>query len=134
MLQIEQENTNLSMESWWAHNVYGNIVSSILDTYAPLQKLIKISWSSRQNPGLLLPFRNLSLLKTTYEKSHNFKRFSSKKTQLHMKYKDYRNLLCTILKKTKTNYYSQYFESNWNNIKNAWKGSKSIFTIKNISA
>ena len=51
-----------------------------------------------------------------------------------MKYKDYRNLLCTILKKTKTNYYSQYFESNWNNIKNAWKGSKSIFTIKNISA
>ena len=43
-------------------------------------------------------------------------------------------MLCTLLKKSKTNYYNQYFEANMNNIKNKWKGIKSILTIKNISS
>ena len=50
------------------------------------------------------------------------------------KYKDYRKMLSTILKQSKTNYYNHYFETNWKNIKNIWKGLKSILIIKNISA
>ena len=48
-------------------------------------------------------------------------------------YKDYRNLLFTVLKQSKNNYFNNYFESNWNTIKNAWKGIKSIITIKDFS-
>ena len=51
----------------------------------------------------------------------------------HVIYKDYRNMLSTLLKKSKTNYYNQYFKANMNNIKKAWKGIKSIITIKNLS-
>ena len=40
----------------------------------------------------------------------------------------------TILKQSKTNYYNHYFATNWNSIKNQWKGLKSILNIKNISA
>ena len=43
-------------------------------------------------------------------------------------------MLSTILKQSKTNYYNHYFETNWNSIKNTWKGLKSILNIKNISA
>ena len=43
-------------------------------------------------------------------------------------------MLSTILKQSKTNYYNHYFETNWKNIKNIWKGLKSILIIKNISA
>ena len=43
-------------------------------------------------------------------------------------------MLSTFLKKSKTNYYNQYFEANMNNIKNTWKGIKSILTIKNTSS
>ena len=43
-------------------------------------------------------------------------------------------MLFTILKQSKTNYYSHYFETNWNSIKNTWKGLKSILNIQNISA
>ena len=43
-------------------------------------------------------------------------------------------MLSTILKQSKTNYYNHYFETNWNNIKNTWKGIKSILNIKSISA
>ena len=38
------------------------------------------------------------------------------------------------MKQSKTNYFNHYFESNWNSIKNTWKGIKSIITIKNFSA
>ena len=37
------------------------------------------------------------------------------------------------MKQSKTNYFNHYFESNWNSIKNTWKGIKSIITIKDFS-
>ena len=43
-------------------------------------------------------------------------------------------MLSTILKQSKTNCYNHYFQTNWNSIKNTWKGLKSILNIKNISA
>ena len=43
-------------------------------------------------------------------------------------------MLSTILKQSKINYYNHYFETNWNSIKNTWKGIKFILNIKNISA
>ena len=32
------------------------------------------------------------------------------------------------MKKSKLTYYDNYFERNWNNIKNTWKGIKSIIS------
>ena len=30
-------------------------------------------------------------------------------------------------------YYTKYFQNNWSNIKNTWKGIKTIISIKNIT-
>ena len=43
-------------------------------------------------------------------------------------------MLPTIFKQSRSNYYNHYFETNWNSIKNTWKGIKSILNMKNISA
>ena len=43
---------------------------------------------------------------------------SQTKEHLHTRYKYYRNLLSTLLKRNRTNYYNHYFDINWNNIKN----------------
>ena len=40
------------------------------------------------------------------------------------------NILSTLLKRSKTNYYNHYFDINWNNIKNTWKGIKSTLSVK----
>ena len=56
------------------------------------------------------------------------------KERYQKEYKDYINMLSTIFKQSKTNYYNHYFEANWNSIKNTWKGIKSILNIKNTSA
>ena len=45
--------------------------------------------------------------------------------KFHMKYKNYRNLLSTPMRKSKQNCYNKFFETTWNNIKNSWKGIKS---------
>ena len=37
------------------------------------------------------------------------------------------------MKQNKKIYYTKYFENNWNNIKNTWKGIKTIISIKNIT-
>ena len=34
------------------------------------------------------------------------------------------------MKRSKANYCNHYFDINWNNIKNTWKGIKSILSIK----
>ena len=57
-----------------------------------------------------------------------------KKRELHKKYKNRRNLLSTLIKQSKHNYFNKYFEGDWNNIKNTWKGIKNIITLKNLSS
>ena len=54
------------------------------------------------------------------------------KAELHLKYKNHRNLISTLLKRSKQNYYKKYFESNLNNSKNTWKGIESIITMRNV--
>ena len=52
------------------------------------------------------------------------------KVEFHTKYKKHKNLLFTLAKKSKQAYYDIYFERNWNNIKNTWKGIKSLMSLK----
>ena len=36
------------------------------------------------------------------------------------------------MKKSKQAYHDKYFETNWNNIKNTWKGIKSLISLKTV--
>ena len=56
------------------------------------------------------------------------------KEEFHINYKEYRNLLSTFMKKSKQAYYEKYFERNWNNIKNTWKGIKSLISLKTVAS
>ena len=38
------------------------------------------------------------------------------------------------MKKSKQAYYNKYFETNWNNIKNTWKGIKSLISLKSVAS
>ena len=52
------------------------------------------------------------------------------KEEFHTNYKKYRNLLSTLMKKSKQAYYDKYFEKKCNNIKNTWKRIKSLISLK----
>ena len=38
------------------------------------------------------------------------------------------------MKKRKQAYYDKYFERNWNNTKNTWKGIKSFISLKTVAS
>ena len=38
------------------------------------------------------------------------------------------------MKKSQQAYYGRYFERNWNNIKNTWKGIKSLISLKTVAS
>ena len=56
------------------------------------------------------------------------------KEEFHTNYQKYRNLLSTLMKKSKQAYYDKYFENNRNNIKNTWKEIKSLISLKTVAS
>ena len=38
------------------------------------------------------------------------------------------------MKRMKQAYFEKYFETNWNSIKNTWKGIKSLITLKSVAS
>ena len=124
IFEAGQKNVNLFIESYLDH------MNSIFDVHAPFKKLNKY----------ILRFKIKSWITPALKKSTSvdnspFIKFINcndcqRKENLHTRYKDYRNLLSILLKGGYTNYYNNYFEINWNNIKNTWKCIKSISSVK----
>ena len=124
ILQLNQHNGNLSMESYLDH------LNAILDIHVPYKKVNKYKLRFKIKPWI-----TPALQKSITIISHLLKKFincddSQTKEHLHTRYKEYRNLLSTLLKRSKTNYYNHYFDINWNKIKNTWKGIMLILSIK----
>ena len=111
-----------------------NNINSILDAHAPLKKVNKYKLKFKTKPWI-----TPVLQKSVFNKNDLLKKFITAKDpqvkeRYHKEYKDYRNMLSTILKQRKTNCYNNYFETSRNSIKNTWKGIKSVLNIKSISA
>ena len=51
------------------------------------------------------------------------------KSELSEKYKRYRNMIVTLLKQSKKNYYSSYFLLNQSNIKKTWDGIRNLINV-----
>ena len=124
ILQLDQHNANLSMDSCLDY------MNAILDIHSPYKKVNKNKLRFKIKLWI-----TPALQKSLTVKNHRLKKFincndSQTKEHLHTRYKEYRNLLSTLLKRSKTNYYNPYFDINWNNIKNTWKEIKSILSIK----
>ena len=84
------------------------------------------------------PWITLGLQKSIYVKNKLFVNFINNKDpilkeEFHVNYKKYRSLLSTLMKRSKQAYFDKYFETNWNNIKNTWKGIKSLITLKSVA-
>ena len=56
------------------------------------------------------------------------------KAELHLKFKNQKNVISTLLKRNKQNYYKTYFEFSLNYSKNTWKDIKFIITMKNVKS
>ena len=54
-----------------------------------------------------------------------------KKNEAHIRYKQYRNLLSTLLRKSKQFYFTRFFPEKIKDLKNMWRGIKKIISSNN---
>ena len=67
-------------------------------------------------------------LLTKYIKSKDF----TLKNEAQINYKQYRNLLSTLMKESEKSYFTNYFQSNLNDLKSTWKGIKNLIYLKEL--
>ena len=105
----------------------------LLDTYVPLKKINKYKVKFNSKPSI-----TIGLQKSISVKDKLLTNFINKdpilKEECHTNYKKYRNFLSTLMKKSKQAYYDKYFERNWNNIKNKWKGIRFLISLKTVTS
>ena len=109
-------------------------IDRLLDTYAPLKRINKYKLKFKSKPWINLGLQKSISVKSKLLINYINKRDPILKEEFDTKYKIYRNLLSTLMKKSKQAYYDKYFERNWNNIKNTWKGIKSLISLKTVAS
>ena len=105
-------------------------MSRNLDKHAPLKKLSKYKLKFKTKPWITTALQKSISVKNKLFSNFINKKDLTQKTELHIKYKSYRNMLPTLMKKSKQNYFTKFFENNLKNLKNTWKGIKSKISMK----
>ena len=128
LLKIDKLNADNSTK------MYLEKINMLLDTYAPFKRINKYKLKFKSKPWITLGLQKSISVKNKLLANYINKRDPILKKGFHTKYKIYRNLLSNLMKKSKQAYYDKYFERNWNNIKNTWKGIKSLISLKTVAS
>ena len=105
-------------------------MNKILDEHTPSKRLSKYKLKFKTKPWITMALQKSISIKNKLFSDYINKKYLSQKTELHIKYKSYKNMLSTLMKQSKQNYFTKLFENNLRNLKNTWKGIKSIIYMK----
>ena len=93
-------------------------MNALLDKHAPIKKISKYKFKFKTKPWITAALKqSISIKNSLFKKYINLKS-PVEKNEVHQQYKYYRNLLSTLMKKSKQNYYDRFFKNNLNNLKN----------------
>ena len=120
----EENDVNFSM------NKYLSKIDSLLDTNGPCKKLNKKELKFLTKPWIMQGLQN-----SIKEKNNIYSKFVKCKNKIMKEfhfsnYKNYRNLLSTLLKRAKEKYFTNFFNENIKDIKKTWKGIKNLVSMK----
>ena len=128
ILKLENNDTNTSFQNFF------DSMSKILDKHASLKKLSKHKLKFKPKAWITTALQKSISIKNKLFRDFINKKGLTQKTELHIKYKTYRNMLSTLMKKSKQNYFIKFFENNLKNLKNNWKGIRIVISVKNSSS
>ena len=112
-----------------------NKIDSLLNVMAPLKKQTKREQRLENRPwitkGILVSMKKRDeLLKKLTKVNDN----PLGKINISKEHKKYRNLIVTLLRRSKENHFNNYFEQNKQNVKKVWDGIRSILSISKKKA
>ena len=108
-------------------------INMFLDTYAPLKRIYKCKLKFKSKSWITVGLQKSISVKNKLLVNLIYKDLILKE-EFHTNYKKCRNLLYTLIKRCKQACYDKYFETNWYNIKNTWKGIKSLISLKSVAS
>ena len=111
-----------------------NNINSVLNSNAPFKRVKKYKLRFKTKPWITPALQKSISVKNSLLNKIIKSKDPQTKEHHHLKYKTYRNMLSTLMKKSKMNYYNHYFKNNWDNIKSTWKSIKSILNINNTQS
>ena len=97
-------------------------MNDLLKIHGPYEKVTKYKLKFKEKPWISSGLQKSISIKNAILKKYITKKHPYNKEELHHKYKNFRNIIATLPKKNKQNYFIKYFESNIKNLKNTWKG------------
>ena len=109
-------------------------INMLLDTYGPLKSVKKYKLKFKSKPSITLDLQKSMSMKIKLLTNFINKKDPILKEECHTNYKKYRHLLSALMKKSKQAYYDRYFEKKLNNIKNMWKGIKTLISLKTVAS
>ena len=120
----ENNDVNFSM------NEYLSKIDSLLDTHVPIKKLSQKELKFPTKPWITQGLQNY-----IKKKNNLYSKFVKCKNKIlkefhHNSYKNYRNLLSTLLKRAKEKHFTNFFNQNIKDIKKTWKGIKTLVSMK----
>ena len=124
IIKSEKKNIDFSFECFLKK------FNLILDKYLPLKKLTKQKLKFKTKPWITPGLqKSISVKNKLLTKFIKLKE-PTLKNEAHTKYKLYRNMLATPWKRTKHTYFSSFFQNHVNDLKNTWKGIKTIISLE----
>ena len=103
ILQTEKGDINKSLENFL------NSFNSLLDRYAPLKKVPRYKLRFRDKPWITLGIQKSIQIKNKYFTRYINLKYLDKKMEMHILYKNYRNLISTLLKRKQKIIFLQIF-------------------------
>ena len=127
VLLINKNDPNYSFDS------FDETINNIMDKYFPLKKITKKEYKQQFKPWITVGIRNSIKRRDSILKDYIRCKNVIKKQELHVNYKNLRNTIVSLIRTSKKSHYQKYFIENTNNIRQTWKGIKSIINIRNTS-
>ena len=124
-LKLENNDVNFSFDRFL------EILNNTFDKHAPYKTLSKSKMKTFSQPWI-----TQGILKSIKIKNNLYKQLckaknSQNKIYINQKFKQYRNLIKTLTRRSKNNNYYNYFYSNKKNLRKTWQGIKNIINLNN---
>ena len=107
-------------------NSFFDISSEIINTHIPLKKVSRKEAKFLKKPWITKGLKTSIKIKCKLYREY----LRNRNNNSSEKFKSYRNMLNTLLKKSKQDYYKEYFKKSTGDAKATWNGIRELVTLK----
>ena len=111
-------------------DIFNTKLQTLIRKHVPINKLTKRQLKTCQKPWI-----TSAIVKSISKRDHFFHKFLKAKdlktkNEFHDIYKRYRNMIVTLSRQSKVNYFKYYFNVYSNNMHKTWEGIRSLIRLK----